>query len=791
MEQKGYTFIAHNSKAYDSMFILQYCINNGLKPDIIPNGTKIMEMKIKKAGIRFIDSYNFISQPLRAFPKTFGLKETVKGYFPHKFSSIKNLNYKGPYPEIDYYEPNKMKADDKKDFLKWYNDNKLNEFDFQVEMKKYCRADVEVLRNSCLLFRKGVIDITKNDENVSVDPFTYTTIATCAMADYKNSNFPIDKIAIVESFKDTFSKQSIKWLEYIQKKENIVIQHALKGGEYRVNNQKGNKIPVDGYCKTNNTIYQFHGCFWHGCNKCFDPNTKNKSNGKSMKVLYETTLYWTNYLKEKGYNVIEMWSHDLTNEITEFKLDFPVLDKLNPRDAFYGGRTETINVYKKPKENEILRYYDICSLYPAVQLFDNYPIGHPIKILSPKTYNNSWFGFIKCKILAPKKLFHPVLPIKANGKLTFSLCYECSKNQINKCFHDEKSRSIIGTWTTIEIEKALEKGYKILEIYEVHHFEEKSNDLFKHYIEKHMKIKLESSVDNTSFKIDLEKQKYINEAKIMGINLDEKCFSKNPGKKAIAKIFLNSLWGKFGQRDNLKQVEFITEIADLYKIYYDKTVTISDLSFINQDVVRVEYKRKDIFIEDPKLTNIYIAAYTTANARLRLYEVLDKLDDKVIYMDTDSVIFADNGKIEIKTGNLVGDWEDEFKDLKNYDNNVHGITEFVSTGPKSYAYITNININGEIHSNCKFKGFRNSVANNAIINMENMKKLIQNQIDKLSVKEDIFVRDIDGEIRTKTQDKSYTFLENFDKRVLNDEQIQLFTSNALEIDSIESYPYGY
>jgi hypothetical protein len=129
--------------------------------------------------------------------------------------------------------------------------------------------------------------------------------------------------------------------------------------------------------------------------------------------------------------------------------------------------------------------------------------------------------------------------------------------------------------------------------------------------------------------------------------------------------------------------------------------------------------------------------------------------------------------------------------LKNYDKNVNGITEFVSTGPKSYAYITNININGKIHSNCKFKGFRNSVANNAIINMENMKKLIQNQIDKLSVKEDIFVRDIDGEIRTKTQDKSYTFLENFDKRVLNDEQIKLFASNSLEIDSIESYPYGY
>ena len=86
-----------------------------------------------------------------------------------------------------------------------------------------------------------------------------------------------------------------------------------------------------------------------------------------------------------------------------------IAEPLNPRDAFYGGRT---NASKLKVQNKLLRYIDVCSLYPTVQYFDNYPVGHPEKISKPEKYNKDWYGLIKCKILAPKKLYHPVLPIK-------------------------------------------------------------------------------------------------------------------------------------------------------------------------------------------------------------------------------------------------------------------------------------------------------------------------------------------------------------------------------------------
>ena len=80
---KRYTFIAHNSKRYDCHFILKWLINQGIKPYCIYNGAKIMFMEIPKLSIRFIDSLNFLQMPLKSFPKTIGMNELKKGYFPH------------------------------------------------------------------------------------------------------------------------------------------------------------------------------------------------------------------------------------------------------------------------------------------------------------------------------------------------------------------------------------------------------------------------------------------------------------------------------------------------------------------------------------------------------------------------------------------------------------------------------------------------------------------------------------------------------------------------------------
>ena len=67
----------------------------------------------------------------------------------------------------------------------------------------------------------------------------------------------------------------------------------------------------------------------------------------------------------------------------------------------------------------------------------------------------------------------------------------CDKNA--ECMHTDDERCITGFWCTMEVQKPVEKGYIIQEIYEVLNFERSSNDLFKGYIKNFMKIKLETS----------------------------------------------------------------------------------------------------------------------------------------------------------------------------------------------------------------------------------------------------------------------------------------------------------
>ena len=233
-----------------------------------------------------------------------------------------------------------------------------------------------------------------------------------------------------------------------------------------------------------------------------------------MGTLNDLTIEKRETIKNAGYNHVSTYECQLNKnkEFQKFAKNFTqeIVEPLNPRGAFYGGRTNATKLLYNFQENECGRYVDFCSLYPTVQYYQKYPIGHPTKIFDPKKYDRSWYGLIKCKVVPPRKLYHPVLPqrIKVDSyeKLVFTLCKTCAetRNQ-NKCEHTDTQRSFIGTWTTDEVSKALEKGYKILRIYEVWHFAKSTDALFKGYIRRFMKIKLESSSYNFKTKEEEDK----------------------------------------------------------------------------------------------------------------------------------------------------------------------------------------------------------------------------------------------------------------------------------------------
>jgi hypothetical protein len=102
-----------------------------------------------------------------------------------------------------------------------------------------------------------------------------------------------------------FSKKQIEWLNYLAKKDDIYIQHAMNDGELAIG-----KYKVDGYCKKTNTVYEFNGDIWHGNLKIFKPSAINPINKKTFGELYIATLQKQLYIESKGYNLITIWEDE-------------------------------------------------------------------------------------------------------------------------------------------------------------------------------------------------------------------------------------------------------------------------------------------------------------------------------------------------------------------------------------------------------------------------------------------------------------------------------------------------
>ena len=91
--------IAHNLRGYDGFLLCAYFYKESTLPSLILNGEKIMSMELTEAKIKFRNSLNFFPMQPKALPKTFGLTELTKEYFPHFQSKGKSML---PWPSFPH-----------------------------------------------------------------------------------------------------------------------------------------------------------------------------------------------------------------------------------------------------------------------------------------------------------------------------------------------------------------------------------------------------------------------------------------------------------------------------------------------------------------------------------------------------------------------------------------------------------------------------------------------------------------------------------------------------------------
>ena len=98
-----------------------------------------------------------------------------------------------------------------------------------------------------------------------------------------------------------YGQMAVQWINCESDRTGCTIRPQANGREKRIG-----KLLVDGWCAETRTAYQFHGCFWHGCPKCYDQNETNSVNGKTMAALLKKTRCNTAYLR-CHVKVVEMW----------------------------------------------------------------------------------------------------------------------------------------------------------------------------------------------------------------------------------------------------------------------------------------------------------------------------------------------------------------------------------------------------------------------------------------------------------------------------------------------------
>lgn len=268
--------------------------------------------------------------------------------------------------------------------------------------------------------------------------------------------------------------------------------------------------------------------------------------------------------------------------------------------------------------------------------------------------------------------------------------------------------------------------------------------------------------------------------------------------KLLLKFLLNNLWGKFCQRPDMAKVMFFNNAAEYFKTVFDPTMEIHNIVPLTDDKIMVNMRPKMEFIGIQRNVNPMIASLITTQGRLMLYTLLDELQERVMYCDTDSVIYYENPDLHqpLKEGEWLGSLQNELgeydKDADPSTLNMHNrahITKWVSAGGKNYAYLVKTNTrlpNGKWKKVevCKVRGFTIKSHMKKKLNYKNIAARVREYVQH-GTSSIIDTRQL--AIRQKGQTgKRQIVTENIGKKYRVD-----FTKRQLDGQTYFTLPWGY
>lgn len=380
------------------------------------------------------------------------------------------------------------------------------------------------------------------------------------------------------------------------------------------------------------------------------------------------------------------------------------------RDSLRGGRTDKrcnwmdISPAGKAQGDKIV-YFDFKSLYPSVQKCSvhdtHFPVGKPkwipfekkgpinntelIQLIGDKT------GFVEISCKPIKYVTHPTLHrVGSYGndrskKLLFEL--------------DPKDTQVYA-WP--ELKEAIDSGEIEVQVLHSGLLFDKGVDVFNEYVDFFFKVKDDAEAEG------------------------------NEGLRSLAKLLLNSLWGKLGQRSySTKEWVEYSERRD-YLLEKFETGEYEMINCIIKDEHRIhfEYRIKND-LNNLAATACHIAAFVSMWGRVVLHKkLLREHGMRALYCDTDSAIVYLRGGVDTMrfTGSNLGDLTDEVpKMVKGMQFVRPYISQAVFLAPKTYGLEIKCSETDKVYHKVVCKGFEPSYANSKHIHFKAFKELVFTQ----------------------------------------------------------------
>ena len=399
-------------------------------------------------------------------------------------------------------------------------------------------------------------------------------------------------------------EMAVEWLDWLASTEGIEIQHQYNKGEKRIG---ARQIPVDGFCATTNTVYQFQGCYYHGHNcKLTNGKTWNQTRRCSMADLRQETEDISAYIRDEGFNLIEIyecaWLH------------------LKRTDQDVG---DFVRNHKSPLRQR--RSMTLESIKEAI-------------------LDDTLFGVVECDVHVPSHLrdyFSEMPPIFKNCMV--------SKDDIGQHMAEFADENGIMQQPRRTLVSSM-KGDKIMLI----------TPLLKWYLQHGLDITAVYSI------IEYQPRRCFSDFADTVVEA-RRAGDKDPCKAIIAetmKLIGNSAYGKtITNKERFTDVELCTEEEAPKKV---NCTHFHHLTPIGEDHWEVEMSKKRIKMDLPIQIGFFVYGYAKLRMLSFFYDFVDKFIDRCNYqycaMDTDSAYMALAGPFE----SLVKEeMREEYEDVKH------------------------------------------------------------------------------------------------------------------------------